>query len=45
MNVSLKATNLADTRTSCISFLMISMSIQNGDSPGSKVVMLEIASI
>lgn len=43
MNFSLKATNLADTRTSCISFLM--MSIQNGDSPGSTVVMLEIASI
>lgn len=43
MNFSLKATNPADTRTSCISFLM--MSIQNGDSTGSKVVMLEMVSI
>lgn len=43
MNFSLKATNPADTRISCISFLM--MSVQNGDSTGSKVVMLEMVSI
>lgn len=43
MNFSLKATNPADTRISWISFLM--MSVQNGDSTGSKVVMLEMVSI
>lgn len=43
INFSLKATHHADTRTSCISYLM--MGIQNGDNPGSQVVLLEMVSI